>query len=218
MIKKLLVIMMLLGMFGCSPNEKLVSLKDYYQYDFNVSEVNELECVLGSGASLTIYNNSHIEEVLNTLNTITIDTNKVNKDLSIEDGDIGFIFISDSNRYIYWFSTTEYLNEDNKLIEVKDRDTLKNLLNRVREMEETAVFDEIEFEHIDNGCEARDVLIISYKDQEVILEGVYEITDKFIINDELIISCQVGDYYSHETIKDFVITINNKTLEVEPYE
>ena len=64
-------------------------------------------------------------------------------------------------------------------------------------MEET-----FNLEIVDNGCEARNVLIIKNNEDTACIEGVYEIVSITCEENYLILTLKTGDYYSH---------INNKT-------
>ncbi|WP_320860034.1 hypothetical protein [Floccifex porci] len=89
-----------------------------------------------------------------------------------------------------------------------------NMVREYRRMEET-----FDLEIVDNGCEARNVLIIKNNEDTACIEGVYEIVSKTYEENYLILTLKTGDYYSHKNIKTYTLVIEEGKIKLmEDYE
>ena len=210
-----LVLFMVISLSGCKGNKEILTdLSEFPDNSFSISAIEKVDCYLGSGSVYALSDASHIEDVYDCLLSIAVDTASSENDLYIEDGDILFSFIDeDDTKHSISFLTSEYYFDGEKYYKVREREKLRELMDRVRDyyqMEE----DEFILEIVDNGCEARNVLVIKNKDEEAYIEGVYEIVSRSYEDECLVLTLKTGDYYSHESIRTYIVTLNNGKIEV----
>lgn len=209
------VLLMVIFFSGCKGNKEVITkLSEFPDNSFNISTIESVDCYLGSGSVYTLCDASHIKDVYDGLLRISVDTASSKTDLYIEDGDILFCFVDeDDTNHNMSFLTSEYYFDGENYYEVKDIEKLRELMDRVRDYHQKEE-DKFVFEIIDNGCEARNVLVISNGNEETYIEGIYEILSKSYENGCLILTLKTGDYYSHENISTYIVTLDNGKLEV----
>lgn len=237
MFKKLIVILLCISMlFGCSKEKKIVNLHDYIN-DEKITTLNNdnlpelLVCYLGSGSIKYINDLSVIREIFNGLQEIEIYENDYTSDLHIDDGDMGFVFtLKDGTEITYSFLTSEYYRDGDKYLSVVNPNKVNDLLDIARYAEEKT--DDITLnkintiettkglillDYIDNGDEAANVLVLkpNWNNEELYIENVYSVEEILETDNGILLTCKVGDYYSHEEEKNYLLKIKDDKLEIE---
>ena len=129
------VIFMVIFLSCCKGNkEVLTHLSEFPDNRFNASTIETVDCYLGGGSVYSLRDASHIEDIYNSLLSISVDTASFKKELYIEDGDILFNFIDeDDTGHGISFLTSEYYFDGEKYYKVREREKLLKLMDRVRD-------------------------------------------------------------------------------------
>ena len=239
--KVIIITLCTLCLFGCKTKE--MNLKDYIN-DKTITELDDnnmpvsLLCNLGSGQIKEISDEEAILSVFDDLQKVKLQTSSAKSDLQIDDGDIGFIFkLKDGSEIKYLFLTSEYYFDGQKYITVSNPEIVRDAMQIARyadEIEEDIDTDQsilskdsieaelgsIDVSIIDNGDEAANVAVFtpSWNDQELYLENVYSIKSAVKTDNGILLTCECGDFYSHDTLQDFLLTIKDKQIEINVVE
>lgn len=213
--KLFLVLLMFLTLCGCKKAQRPVKLNSFKDNNFDISKIISVYCYLGGGSLYSLSDDDHLKAIYGDILNISINLNNYRNNLYIDDGDISFNFISeDRTTYTFSFLTSEYYYQGNKYYEIINETTLIELMYKVRDYSRMEL-NKYKLEIIDNGCEAKNVLIISDRSNQAYIEGVYEIVSETYEDYGLVLCVKTGDYYNHENIKFYLINTVNGEIEIK---
>ena len=201
-----------------------------------------LFCNLGSGQLKTISDPEAMVSIFDTLQKVRLNTHSTAKNLHISDGDICFIFtLKDGKEIAYNFLTSTYFYDGTKYITVNDSSVVRDAMKAARYAEDSAEEPEkepekketapavsspysltcekgdISIEYIDNGDEAPSVIVFTpyWNGQPAYIDGGYSIENVEETGDGFILTCTCGDFYSHERLERYLLTVEGDDLKIE---
>lgn len=134
--KWVFVLCMVILLCGCAGNkenkEVLTRLSEFPDNSFDISTIEKADCYLGGGRVYTLSDASHIKDIYHGLMNISVDTASYEEEVYIDDGDILFCFIDkDGTEHGIDFLTSEYYYDEGKYYTVRERQKLRELMDRV---------------------------------------------------------------------------------------